>query len=150
MSNNTKTAIYEILTGGNTLTALLGVDENDDPAVFNATYNQITAEQVDNETDSLYPIVTYRQADDATDSRVQGSRVSVELWDFEVWARTESGTVVPAILAEIRRLLHHAAVNGGGDYVFESLLISQSPDNYNSGTGLHFGLARYRLVVRNE
>lgn len=148
MSGYTKSALYDILSEDTELVESLGSDENSDPAIFNATYNQITAELAETLTTSLYPIVTFREDNMASDMRFSESSVRTEYWSIEVWARTESGLTVPNILKHIKRLLHQQSITLDSGYTFESVLISESPDQYDSVLKLHFGLARYRLIVK--
>jgi hypothetical protein len=150
MSEATKKAIFSKLKGGTALVALLGKDENSDPAVFNKSYNQVTAELVEAASETLYPLLTFREDIGSADLRFRAENVGSEVWDIEAWAKDESALVVPSILDSIDSLLHNQSVTVTGGTVFDCVRLSQNPDLYDEKRKLHFGLARYRLIVQRN
>jgi hypothetical protein len=148
MSSVTKKAIYEILIGDSALVAIIGKDENGDPAVFNSTYDKVTAEIVGGAGEDLYPIITFRESAGSSDQRFRAGTVDNEGFDLEIWARTESGLVVSEIANRVDQLLHNQEILVDSGAVFDCVRMMQNPDGYDEKLKLHFGLMRYRLVVQ--
>ena len=146
MSEFTKKAIYSKLTGDTVLAALLGTDENDAAAVFNATMNRM---QEDATTGWTYPAVTFREADGVADARFVSGSHGTEFFDFEIWAGTDSPLVIARIAARIEALLHNQTLTVSSGKVYCCENISQIPDQYDDKLKVHFGLYRYKLVVGN-
>ena len=139
MSAIIKTAIFSILTGDATLNALIGQDENGDPAVFNASYNELG--------NPPFPCITFREADGSADGRFRETTIDTEYYDIEIWAQSESALTIPNIHARVDALLHNQAVTASSGTVYDCVRVTQIPDQYDKALKLHFGLYRYRLVV---
>ena len=139
MSEYSKKAIYSALSGRAALTTLLGTDEDANPAIYNVSFNAVS--------DPPFPCVTFREGDGSADQRFRTETVGSEIFDLEAWARTESGLIIPRILEQIDAALHNQRLTLASGYNFESVRLTQSPDLYDDKLNLHFGLARYRLIV---
>ena len=139
MSDVTKAAVYEALAGDDDLTALLGVDENGNPAIYDSNMNKLV--------DPAFPCITFREGPGSADGRIRQDTVDYETFDLEVWARDESALTIPQIHNEIDRLLHQQTLTLDTGENLDCVRLSQNPDMYDTELKLHFGLYRYRLVV---
>jgi hypothetical protein len=148
MSEYTKKALFSRLTGSDALTELLGTDENNGPAIFNATMNQKLQDLENPETSWTDPCVTFRETDGSADSRFRTETIDNEICDIEVWARTSSALVIPRIAAEVDKLLHNQDLTLESGENYDCVRFAQQPDLYDDKIKFHFGLYRYRLVVR--
>jgi len=140
MSLETKTALYSVLTSDEALAALLGTDENDDPAVFNSNMNKLAQE-----SGWSYPVVIFREADGKADARFRAETVGTEIFDLEIWG--SSAKTVAEIFDEIDRILHNQTLTLESGTCYDCVRIAQNPDQYDSKLKIHFGLYRYKLVV---
>jgi len=145
MSELTKKALFSILSSDTALTALIGKDENGSAAIFNATFNEVTAES----KNWSYPVITFREDTTTADARFTAQTVDAEIFDIEIWAKTTSSLTIPTIHKELDRILHNKTLSlistQGRNY--DCVRIASSPDQYDSKLKLHFGLYRYKFVV---
>ena len=139
VSDVTKKAVYEALAGDDDLIALLGLDENGDPAIYDSFMNKLV--------DPPFPCITFREGAGSADGRVRNDTVDYETFDVEIWARDESALTIPQIHNEIDRLLHQQTLLLETGENLDCVRLSQNPDQYDPELKLHFGLYRYRLVV---
>lgn len=139
MSAVTKKALYSTLAGGTALTNLLSTDENNDPAIFNAFLNKLESPS--------FPCITFRESSGSADQRFKSETVDQEIWDLEIWAKTESALVVSQIFAEVDRLLHNKTLTLETGRNYDCVRIAQNPDMYDTKLNLSFGLYRYKLVA---
>lgn len=150
MSASTKKAIMAKLSGDTQLIALLGGDENGDPAIFNATMNRKQRDLKTPASSWTLPAITFREADGGADKRFHGVTVDSELFDIEVWADTDSALTVTNIAERLDALLHNQLLMLGSGRNYDCVRVSQNPDLYDDKLNLHFGLYRYRLVVSRD
>jgi hypothetical protein len=140
MSSISKTAIMSKLTSATALTTLLGKDEGDRPAIYNASLNQVNQ--------PAFPAITFREASGAPDGRFIDDTIDSEYFDIEIWSKSESALIVPAIALQVDLLLHNQTLTLASGECYDCARIAQNPDNFDSKLKLHFGLYRYRLIVR--
>ncbi|MCE5199801.1 hypothetical protein LLG39_12590 [bacterium] len=147
MSDVTKTAIYSAISGDSALAALLGKDELNSPAIFNATLNQKLQDKANPGNSWTFPCITFRQEPSSTDTRFRESTVDNEIFAFEIWVETTSALTIPLIGNHLDRILHNKTLLLGSGSNYDCVRITQAPDLFDDKLNLHFGLYRYRLVV---
>ena len=149
MSEYTKAAIYSAQKSDTALEALLGADENFDPAIFNANMNEKQQDLADPSKSWTYPCVTFREADGTADPRFTNNAVGTEFFDFEVWWQASSALTGARIAARLDALFHNEPLTVASGHVYNCERVSQIPDNYDPKLKVHIGLYRYKLVVVN-
>ncbi len=145
MSEITKCALYSALAGDTALAALLGTDENGDPAVFNAAMNRLPR----GTTGWSYPCITFRQDSSPVDARFVGGMVGAEFFSLEVWWEGDSSIPGERILARLKTLLHNVTLSVTSGRVYCCEVVSTTPDQYDDRLKAHVALLRVKLVVAN-